>query len=421
MKKMVAIILTMATVFCLCACGQEGQTVPPMEEDKYISFEQTTESELIETTEASLPSEEEIKTLRSYAQIWLFFNGITSDTEYADKQDALKEYYDQLARLDYSVIDQWKNTEYATGEALGVDNFYIVTYGEIDWDYASYLARVTVVPDVKLTISRTTIDRMGNAECYDDPGDPVWHYNEDGSVASQDYSYYFEISHRFEDDIFCANGNSGGNGNSFAYDESGKLSKITYFDGYGKIDRIRTFIYNEAGQIIQENVKSNNLEFDYFYTYDSDGRPEKISWDGQGKNIGYCYGIDMVYHYDSQGRVVKEEKNLYGYNGAISEKYIMEYTYDSNGKKASATYTAQEWTSNGKGENNHPFVEQIDQHTYVYDQQGRLVTDTIVYGNRYYCDESRYGQEIGKPQFAEAVYEIIYGDYYIYQPMVVKE
>lgn len=137
--------------------------------------------------------------------------------------------------------------------------------------------------------------------------------------------------------ILSAGAPWGGSGDTYIYDENGRLvSKL------GQYGSITTYAYDENGNLISETDKYGNTINSY--TYDEDGRLSTKHTQ---------YGSTITYAYDDDGRLLTETDQ----NGRTTS-----YTYDENGRLI---------TKNSPGSTL----------TYAYDSQGHLISETDQYGN----------------------------------------
>ena len=131
------------------------------------------------------------------------------------------------------------------------------------------------------------------------------------------------------------------------YDAEGRLVK-SVLSSYGMPDREHTYVYNDAGQLLQKTA---------------DGVTTTYEYDSAGNCLRELRGTEeTTYRYDS-GRVKEKKRVLYG-----GEETTL-YTYTAAGMPLSATmtYVSREgFTTTGIT-------------TYVYDEDGNLLeSETII-------------------------------------------
>lgn len=428
MKKWIAILLIVVVVLSLTACGSTERypELADLLDDKdyegavqyiyelYQKDQGTTET----TGQGNEPTQEErdqlyayrnaVSTLTHYAE-----EGGSISASYTDEQTgesvyvygskALEYYYKRIQQL--TVVDKWAGTEYTTSQ-------HISDGDEINWNRQEILNNFFILSNTKLEVSASSVDNMGNQN--DNGRCSVWNYNPDGTLN-------YVQDGRGSDDriIYYSNGSTC----YYAYDEQGNLKEKRY----GSADHLSALITcttDEAGKVIAEHLKTNTEERDYTFTYGADGKLSQISW--QYDEYSNRYIID--YTYDAAGNLVKEEKTAYYYNSGyekefVTSKWIMEYTYDAGGSLTSGVYTVQDWTYDmdylGNSQysfREYAYAQQVDQHEYTCDEQGRVVKEVITLGNRLRLTGDNAGEIINKPSYQTKTYETAYGDFYEYAP-----
>jgi YD repeat-containing protein len=253
---------------------------------------------------------------------------------------------------------------------------------------------------VILEINSTQKDNLGNVS---NNSVSSWRYNADGTISyasrengitpftHTDYNYGWR-----------------------EYDAQGRLVKKRSGWSLDRIDAIVTYTYDTAGNLTKEHVKTNSGEQEYTYSY-ANGRLAKIAWQ-KGDRSDYT----IEYFYDAAGNLVKEEWTQFfiPYNSGVRQEYekkIMEYVY-ANGKRVSGTYTMQALVLNYEGLEQPIDVESVDQYTYTCDEQGRVLTVTVIPGNTVDMYGEGKGEVVGTPGYESKTYEYTYGNYYIYTP-----
>lgn len=168
-----------------------------------------------------------------------------------------------------------------------------------------------------------------------------------------------------------------------------------YYDGW-------TYEYNDAGQITTIKGRNNLNNGD-------------APW--YERNVAMLRTLT----YDSNGNVVEETESQYRDNRLlVQDKKIMEYTFNGGSVPVSGSYTHQFYsdTYGTDGYESYLRSQTKDEISYTYDQQGRLVTKTIIYGKTFIYDVGNPNDAISEDQPIQQKksYDIIYGDYYIYNP-----
>lgn len=139
-----------------------------------------------------------------------------------------------------------------------------------------------------------------------------------------------------------------GNTVSYAYDEVGNQTSITYPDG-SKVSNFYDAVYNLTSVIDAENGT-------YVYVYDASNRPIKLT---------YPNGWVEQYTYDAEGNLLKtvDTDPFQLYNKTPKVKY--EYTYDAEGNVLTKFQRDSDATENLKSRT-----------TYTYDALNRLTGST---------------------------------------------
>ena len=159
-----------------------------------------------------------------------------------------------------------------------------------------------------------TCDENGNVLYSESTtGEKIWNtYNEEGKIIST-------INER-------------GDKTTYEYDEKGRLSKINYPDEtYEEYD-----YWNNSGKLYRNNVvcKEREKEYVLYYTYNDDGRLEKI------EKLFNRRKETRTYEYDNEGRLIYEVmRNRYYFreekgrpNGKIEEEAWYMYDLYPDGK-----------------------------------------------------------------------------------------
>lgn len=414
MKKMLALLLVAVLALSLCACGSNDNPY-----EKYANIFNMLEAgdyqgaisaiymlqlsgggNLLVTGSGNkeTPTEEEEAMLELYYEIEQYLSDLVDGTyfdlrdpetgEYYRGQTALKFCYEKLPEL--SGVEKWADTDYVKDHG---------NYSEIEtWDCQALLNGIQVVENVILAINSTTKDNLGNVS---NNAVTSWDYNADGTVSRIDGENKAKPITAYTGQYYSW----------LEYDAQGRLVKKTSGWSQNGISAITTYTYDDAGNIKKEQVKTNTNETVYEYSY-KDGRLAKIKWD---ESFANRYTIE--YGYDAAGNVIKEVKTreYNGYEGwEKANVTIMEYTY-AEGVLTAGTYTHQAW--NNFWEDGTRLASQSeDQYTYTCDEQGRVLTATVIPGNTVDMYGEGKGEVVGTPGYESKTYEYTYGNYYIYTP-----
>ena len=414
MKRILTLCLVAVLALSLCACGSN-----PYEKYEYINKmldEGNYEGAILAIYQLAAnqntggnggsenqekPTEEEIKMLDQYQSIYNCLESYNGNGGYADVTDketgefysgqkALQFCYEKLAQL--GGIDKWADSDYVKDDW----NYQMIK----NWDRQVYLDGFAVVENVILEINSTKKDNLGNVS---NNSVSYWTYNADGT-----------ISYASRENGITPFTHTDYNAGWREYDAQGRLVKKRSGWSLDSINAIVTYTYDAAGNLTKEHVKTNSGEQEYTYHYQN-GRLAKIAW-----QEGERYDYTIEYFYDAAGNLIKEEWTEFfvPYNSGIRQAYekkIMEYVY-ANGKRVSGTYTMQALVMNYEGREQPVASESIDQYTYTCDEQGRVLTATVIPGDTVGKYGEDKGKVISKAGYESKTYEYVYGNYYIYTP-----
>ena len=142
----------------------------------------------------------------------------------------------------------------------------------------------------------------------------TFEYDEHGKVIKHFKNYY---EYETLDTTYC-----------YTYDDSGKLTKTTKKDDDGEIDSTTTYIYNDAGLLIEEHDDWTYYEYLTKYSYDENGYLVYEEYFSRDKDEGpdFVLSTKITYVNDSEGKMI--EKTV------INEKdkeTKYQYAYDQNG------------------------------------------------------------------------------------------
>ena len=400
MKKLLAFILALVAVCSLCACGTteeydddlndadgnaEIEVDEPEATDPVIT--DPTDPEDPENAEPEIadpnqtnpdkkPTEEQMQRLETYREAvekienycygvsdtisWRSENGYFWENHTAEKPN----YY-VLSSVYHAVAD---NAEL-------VDEFKYADFDqdfETNWDYEEVLSLFTVIADVRIGCNETTYNAAGNLQ-YSSAVEYVWYYNREGDQLPVWKSSWYEIV----SGLPVYNADTGRLSLTYNYTviyENGEVKELHYMNN-GKVMTVMTPTFGQYGIVSAHVEHSNGAQMDITYTYDDQGRLTDIETAGLYGNYANHYS------YNDKGQLVKswDDKNK-----------TYEYTYDEDGVLISTlTYEVGTYT----GAYGHQVI------TYTYDDQGRVLTASIVAQNA--------------TDNAKRVYAFTYGDYYI--------
>lgn len=408
MKKLFCMILAIIMLMSLCACGEKPSDHGPNDSSvNETGTNQKPQDEIQETTVPAVPTEEEKEVLETYVRTVDSLNREAAKLkeEPYSSLDVIQEKRTELLALDLDTVSKWAETEWAQWayDESGEPDYFSFP---AEFDCEAVLSRFTKVENVKLSRNKTAIDSLDNVSGPEE--DAVWHYFTNGTVRqfeNEFNTYPMAIEWiNAKDSSFDYDAKDG---QIREYDDSGRLAKISYYSG-SKVSVVRLFEYDAQGKLTTQTAKANNDERIYQYSYDTQGRLEKIEC---VFTVGFApCTCQALYTYDANGNLAKEEITKY-YDGLseadIVSRYITEYAYDASGKLVSGTFTEQEWVV---GEVN---FQTVDQYTYEQDAQGRVVKETVILGDKMNAKKNTVYQH---SQYDKLVYETVYGDYYVYMP-----
>lgn len=330
---------------------------------------------------------------RKYVSQWhdeeanIYYSGESARTFWYAK------YYSELQALDLAVIDKWLGTEYLDSE--------------VNWDYASLLNGFTVLEDVPLFQISTVTDRMGNEET----GIYAWIYADTGVIWCEDY---FTNSRKFEMiltdpmDLF----NTFSEYAEYTYDSNGRPAQVQHLDSSGNVVYLVDVFYDDAGNKVKETVQCNSGEADILYTYDDQNRLIQLSYQDSINIYNNYHEYVITYTYDEQGNLLRSDKTN-TYYGRIQGYESIVYTYDDSGKLVSGICTNENlW-------NDVPNTITQDSYTFVCDEQGRILSMDVAYGDTYYISGSpngEGGQVASNATRVSCSREFVYGDYVCFTP-----
>lgn len=423
MKKLLAVLLCIAMMLSLAACGgDEGKDETPDMGENNVQIGDTNNenNETDPTQETTLPAQptaedweaidryryllEKLEGYEKNQDISLTYEkiGIESEKHSVSGVEALGICYDLISKLD--AVDKWIGTDY-------IDEKY---------DRQTVLGRFVVVEDVLLTEKHTREDHLGNTE---NGREREWVYNADGTLRSSPVSYISDndVERPWENRSLVEQIGSNPccvpfRGGFYVYDENGRIEKIEYkYSEDGEIYAVGKFTYN--GDLITQGsvINTDGQEDTVSYTYNSDNQlTEMTAIHGKAR---YRMKYVFSYEYTDQGQVAKEtveisQEDYYNENSyEFFSRFVITYTYDANGFRSAAT---SKYTRNW----NRGTATATDEFTYTCDDQGRVVSVKIDCGDTVQDDTGEVVWTEDQPVYKAA---ITYGNYYIYNIPVAAE
>jgi len=425
MKKLFAILLCIAMMLSMVACGgnQDNSETPNNDQGNAgVSNEKPTgepteeEQRAIGNYVAALEALDKFAETGSWAN--LSFNcqdfGVAyeGDNYIIEGAAAAEKYYELISNL--GAMDKWVGTEYAVGET-------------VNWDRQSVLDSFVIYENVKLSENYSYYDPAGNTES----GEIAWYYNTDGKLEQVRwdstigekfhlYSFVFdpietdplrlmmaEYDHRAEP-VFGADGKVtevkiiGGGETMFlaklTYGSNGKVSAAAVTDADGRKGTL-TYTYNDQKQLVEVSFSGDGLTGNVYY------------WEENGTRG--VYGSDSftyTYTYNADGTVAT--KTYTGYSQWYTDPVFFaatEYSYDAAGNLSGAACKSN-FNTQSSSSNDLPFLF-TDTYTFTCDDQGRPVFATITSTDIVRSDS--FTQPTKTPKIEV---ECIYGDLYVYTP-----
>lgn len=415
MKKLFALILCIATLLSMAACGadrEDRDERDDRENPKTTESSKNNDPDNLETEKVSYeePTAEDweaidkyrviMRALKEYTETGYIYIeyadlGINNEEETASGMDALTLCYEQLETLD--AVDKWVGSEYINQED----------------SRQNYLNRFTVVEDVLLKRECVTKDHLGNESYFDTK---QWQYNPDGTVHRVPFesgmgSPALWIGRMLTSQIETNPGQVLTYIDPvLVYDENGQVEEIQYKTDEGVIEAARFFTYAENRVTGEKILYADGREEAVAYSYDSNGLLAQMVY--TTGNPRHRFRSVYSYSYNDQGQMVQEtisqEKEDYDNEGTYAPyaTTVLEYTYDAKGLPVRAvnTDTKNSWDT---------FEVKTDSWNYTYDEEGRLLAVDISCGNWYWGET---GEPTGETNYyAGARHTYQYGNYYIYE------
>lgn len=207
-------------------------------------------------------------------------------------------------------------------------------------------------------------------------------YDSTGRITSAD-SYDLEMflfgSYRYNTNVFY-----------FDYDEGGRISQILY--GYSRNDVRAIFIptYDEAGNIVAMEKRTNDAIVYNYYSYDAEGRLIRAEFNRDTDGVMDCY-YDLSYN--ASGRLEAMTGKIY--HSSVYEFEVL-YTYDNQGHLLNKT------TNIYKSRTYSYYEDWYESFDFTCDADGDPIS-AVVTGSEY-------------TGYASVTMEIVYKDLYFYEP-----
>lgn len=425
MKKLLCSILALVMIMGLCACSQES-TPETNNTNQGTVNNGTTENQTpsSENTEPATPTSKELEVLKEYETLINELYSVKGTHTLFAHSAKVKDCYNQLVAMDLSVIDKWRGTQYTTAD--------------IEWDYKAILSDFVILEDVVLGYKETTSDALGNFSTVEKASNVI--YDENGFTLYMDIPFlntdvYAEwglqvplsiIDGQFsfyeDDPLWFTQSNKDFPQGYFPkhyLNEDGKIEKtewrhlcreghVNVGDMEDTIQYLVTPSYDDDGRITHATLLSygSTIPYNITYVYDDNDRLSEICVDAAEDPE---WGAWIIYNYNEDGLVTQVEKyskakSFVEDQNSLANSYVLNFSkckleliYDENGHLMEASQKNYGWSNT-----DHEWFEPTTiTNTFTCDEDGRILTENV---------QSTNGQNITR--------EIIYGDYYIFNPAV---
>ena len=399
MKRILAIILTLAMALSAAACGKTEHR--ESKRDSHTNTEHT--------APVGEPTEEELTQLRAYAESVMILeqwaNGELEDVYFYNEETGRKQssglefglpYASGVLEYHYNVIsgctavDKWAGTEWTSDPA-------------VNWDRQEVLDAFTIVEDVALYEFAMAYDHLDNlkekAVCA------RYFYNEEGQLTTVKPGYYpnaLQMVYPFEFVETLPTMEKSYQDWTYEYNDKGQQTVLKTLYPDGGVQSKVTATYNADGTLATLTEMTDKGETTTA-TVVCDGQLVKeIQVTGQEQRV-------YSYEYDAKGNLItaKEVCNIPNNLTEHLEIVTEVYSYSKDGKLESCERTEGVYYG---GELSY---ETKDVYTYECDDQCRPVKATVVPGDKMNvkAGEVMHG---GEADYAKAEHTLVYGDYYIY-------
>lgn len=429
MKKLFAILLCIAMMLSMVACGgnqdngenlndNQGNVNAPNENEQSNGDPSEEESWEISYYISAMEALNKFAESGDLDSLWFAYAryGMEPQNGVEDVwgSDALKEYYNLIKTLD--AVDKWGGTAATEG-----------TTG-INWNRQEVLDRFDVVENVKLAEIYTVYDPVGNTTNLE----MNWSYQADGTLSGIRWDSYIgeRYQHAFvfnpiEIDPLHLMMLEDESGATLVYDDAGKLAEVKIMGG-GETKFLGKLTYGDNGKVSSATVTSAYGEKGTLsYSYDAQDRLTEVSyssenlagnvyytntyWEGYGeKDLYGSSSFTYTYTYNADGKVATKTYSGYSQWDNSVHSVVTEYSYDATGNLSGAV-CERKYNSQSNQSDIHPCTIK-DTYTFVCDAQGNPVSATINCGDALY---EGYTDICESPKIE---IECVYGNLYSYNP-----
>ncbi len=340
-KRLLAILLCLAMLLSLAACGQDG-------DNSNTKPQPNKEKPKVETLSPDAePTDEEWYQIRKYNGIADALNHFEDEKsfKYFDSENNVKYYgqealafcYEQLQQL--SELEKWNNTKWAADYGVSID-------------CQSLMERFTVSQMIKETY--TEYDKLGNVSEPSDGG--LWVYDTEGRLVSAQPSYFWDTL--LNETSLLAFTESGIRYTSalqlnYIYNEDGTIEKYQQVDSDGTIQVLITPEYDANGMMVSATaIDSRNINYttepSLSFTYDAQGRYAKVTYTEENSYNDTKTTNTWDFSYDDEGKILKKVCNgitkdsAATYTSESTAEYTFQYTADGFLSNAVASATGGE-------------------------------------------------------------------------------
>ena len=369
MKKFLAMLLVLAMLFTLAACGQkeEDDRDEGVKSKKEPATETTaaTKEPASEATKTPTEPPADAKTLIAqgkYEEAYVILYANKSDKEAAELLKDFVWVYEEIETVspgsyDSTDTENYKYTYDADGKLI--KEVETITRGELGEGGI---------------VSEHTYENIYTYEyTYDSNGNLIKEiaYDDEGNADVVEYSYSV-------DGELIKKEEQGGKTEEYTYDSAKNLVKktIQYLNGtesyeytYDAEGNVTKQIWNEV-MSADGSVYTQSQEYIFEYAFDSNERLIKKVETIFGSSLvtpGVGIIITYEYTYDTNGNLIKEH-----YTNRYRDPYTIEYTYDSDGNLIQKRILEED--SSGE-------EVDIETHNYTYDSNGNLLKEVATTTN----------------------------------------
>ena len=422
MKKFIAIFLVVCICLSCSACGVVDNVLDRDEPQNEINSANMGIMGILKGMKKEKPEEKyadllEMLENEEYEEAILYIYGLsqsgnsfiidgndfiietlpTGDASEAEPAEVSWTYDNIVSNLDdYAESGYFGYYDHMTGESYSDNEAFARAFefltNHIDHGEAKeYLSRFTVVEDVLLRKDESEFDHLGNVGEYE--GIEEFVYDSYGRLI---WANYDRADMRYDNwyDQF-----------TYEYSSDGNLSATKI--GWSDVDMLVIPVY-ENGVLAREEVNCADGEaFTVFYTYDEMGRLSSWIRVQEEKTFTNSYTYNDLGLVEEEVLFVTYYDSWYG-EYVVQDSYFKSYTYGSTGNLVQMIETTQESYDNYNG---YYWRSYTNLHEYNCDEQGRIVSENVAYGDYYFgSDGSTDPQSVVNSQIA-----YIYGNYYVFE------